>query len=154
LLGASAAAVMVQFVAALSAGRAVAQTTARDVPRAVPSWEAAYRKVIGDAKPIEGQITLEIPDVAENGNTVPFSLLVQSPMSQLDYIKSVHLFATVNPVPTIATFHFTPQSGTASVASRIRLAKSQDIVVLAESSAKRFLMQRRFVKVTIGGCGG
>jgi sulfur-oxidizing protein SoxY len=154
LLGASAAAAMTQFVAALTARQAAAQTASKALPPPPPSWEEAYRKIIGNAKPIEGQIKVELPEVAENGNTVPLAIQVESPMSQLDHVKSIYLFATANPVPTIATFHFTPQAGAANVASRIRLAKSQEIVVLAESSAGRFMMQKRFVKVTIGGCGG
>ena len=71
-----------------------------------------------------------------------------------DYVKAIHVFATANPVPTVATFRLTPQSGLATVSSRMRLAETQDVVALAEQSTGRFLMIRKSVKVTIGGCGG
>jgi len=54
----------------------------------------------------------------------------------------------------VATFHFSPLSGKATVASRMRLAKTQDVLVIAELGDGRFLMSKRNVKVTIGGCGG
>jgi sulfur-oxidizing protein SoxY len=64
------------------------------------------------------------------------------------------VFATGNPQVDVASFYFSPASGKASVASRMRLAKTQDVLGLAELSDGRFLMGKRTVKVTIGGCGG
>ncbi|MCL4767907.1 MAG: thiosulfate oxidation carrier protein SoxY [Hyphomicrobiaceae bacterium] len=118
------------------------------------SWEAALKKVVGDAKPIEGKITLDMPEIAENGNTVPFSVSVDSPMTEQEFVKAVHVFSTGNPQPVVATFHFSPQSGKAAVSSRMRLAKTQDIVCVAELSDGQFALAKRTVKVTIGGCGG
>jgi sulfur-oxidizing protein SoxY len=66
----------------------------------------------------------------------------------------VHVMASGNPSPTVATFHFTPMSGEAKVSSRMRLAKTQDIVAVAELSNGDMLVEKRTVKVTIGGCGG
>ncbi len=117
-------------------------------------WEAALKKVIGDAEPIEGKVTLDMPEIAENGNTVPFSISVDSPMTEQEYVKAVHVFSTGNPQPVVATFHFSPQSGKAAVSSRMRLAKTQDIVTVAELSNGKFALAKRTVKVTIGGCGG
>lgn len=117
-------------------------------------WEAALKKVIGDAEPIEGKVTLDMPEIAENGNTVPFSISVDSPMTEQEYVKAVHVFSTGNPQPVVATFHFSPQSGKAAVSSRMRLAKTQDIVTVAELSDGKFALAKRTVKVTIGGCGG
>jgi len=122
--------------------------------QAEDGWEAALKKVIGDAKPIEGRITLEMPEIAENGNTVPFSVAVDSPMVEQDYVKAIHVLSTGNPQPLVATFHFTPESGKAAVSSRMRLAKTQDIVSVAELSDGKFALAKRAVKVTIGGCGG
>ena len=147
VLGASAAAVLTTYIAALG-GPAHAQA------RPLPGWEEALRKIIGDAKPTEGQIRLEVPDVAENGNTVPFTVTAESPMSQLDFVRSIHVLATENPIPTIASFHFTPHAGLASVSSRVRLSRTQDLVIVAAHSTGRMVMQRRTVRVTIGGCGG
>lgn len=116
--------------------------------------EAAIKKAVGDAKPVDGRITLTLPEIAENGNTVPFELAVQSPMSDADYVKAVHVFAPGNPQIDVATFLFTPASGKAAVASRMRLAKTQDVTALAEMSDGKVFITKRTVKVTIGGCGG
>ena len=78
----------------------------------------AITKLIGDKKPAEGKITLELPQIAENGNTVPVGISVDSPMTADNYVKSVHLFAEGNPLPDVASLHFTPRlpsSGPASV---------------------------------------
>ena len=119
-----------------------------------PAWEQAVSQVLGDAKPIQGKMTIEMPEIAENGNTVPFTIAVDSPMSDKDYIKAIHVIATANPQPGVATFRFSPLAGKASVSSRLRLARTQDVVSIAELSDGRFLMDKRNVKVTIGGCGG
>lgn len=123
--------------------------------QANPPTAADWLKTIhGDAKPTEGKINLDLPEIAENGNTVPFAISVESPMTDNDYVKAVHVVSTGNPRPEIASFLLTPQSGKAAVSSRMRLGKTQDIVVVAEMSDGKFYMGKRAVKVTIGGCGG
>lgn len=117
-------------------------------------WEEAVKKIVGESKPIDGRVMFELPEIAENGNTVPFTISVESPMTEREYVKAIHVISTGNPQPGIATFHFTPLSGRASASSRLRLARTQDVVGLAELSDGKFLMTRRSVKVTIGGCGG
>ncbi len=116
--------------------------------------EEALRKITGDAKPVEGKITLDVPEIAENGNTVPFSISVDSPMTEGNLVKAVHLLASGNPQIDVVSFHFTPLSGKASASSRMRLAKTQDVIAIAELSDGSFLMAKRLIKVTIGGCGG
>jgi sulfur-oxidizing protein SoxY len=116
--------------------------------------DEALKKIMGDAKPSDGKITLDLPEIAENGNTVPFQFSVDSPMTEADHVKAIYVFATGNPQVDVASFYFSPASGKASVASRMRLAKTQDVLGLAELSDGRFLMGKRTVKVTIGGCGG
>ena len=129
----------------------VSTVLAQDQPQA---WELAVRKILGEAKPIEGKITVELPEIAENGNTVPFAISVDSPMTDKDHVKAIHIVATSNPQPGVATFRLSPQSGKAAVASRMRLQRTQDVITIAELSDGRFLMAKRPVKVTIGGCGG
>ncbi len=114
----------------------------------------ALAKILGDAKPVENRIKFEVPDTAESGNTVPYSVLVDSPMTAADHVKAVHILAAGNPLPGVASFQFTPASGKAQVSSRMRLARSQAVVAVAELSTGQFLIGRRMVKVTIGGCGG
>ena len=133
---------------ALLGARAVA-AQARD-----PAADEALAKILGGAKPVPGKIVLELPDIAENGNTVPFSVTVESPMTDTDYVKAIHLVATGNPSPPGGSFRFTPASGRATVSSRMRLARTQDVIAVAELSNGSFLQTTHTVKVTIGGCGG
>jgi sulfur-oxidizing protein SoxY len=138
-------------VAAAAAMSLPLQTLAQEQ---APAWEQAVKAVLGDAKPTEGKLTLDMPEIAENGNTVPFSVRADSPMTEKDFVKAVHIISTGNPQPGVATFRFTPQSGKAMVSSRMRLGKTQDVIAIAELSDGKFLMAKRAVKVTIGGCGG
>lgn len=128
------------------------------VPRAVladaDSMAMAIKERIGDAATQDGRIGLELPQIAENGNTVPIAFEVDSPMSESDYVKAVHVFAEKNPLPNVATFHFTPRSGKARASTRMRLLKTQNIVAVAEMSDGSVYMAKTEVKVTIGGCGG
>jgi sulfur-oxidizing protein SoxY len=119
-----------------------------------PDLQSVVKTLVGDATPIGGRISLDLPDIAENGNTVPYSVRVESPMSDGDYVKAVHLLAPENPHPRISSFFFTPQSAKASISSRMRLAQSQEVVVYAEMSNGAIYTAKRSVKVTIGGCGG
>ena len=134
-------------VASLALGDSMAQDAAQ-------GWEEVVKKIVGDAKPVDGKLTMDLPEIAENGNTVPFTINVDSPMTETNYVKAVHVISTGNPQPGVATFRFTPQSGKAAAASRMRLARTQDIIALAELSDGKFLQVKRSVKVTIGGCGG
>lgn len=143
VLGAGAVAAIAPFLAA--------PATAQDTP----SWEDAVKKIVGDAKPAtDGRFTFELPEIAENGNMVPFTIGVDGPMTEKDHVTAIHVVATANPQPSVASFRFTPLSGRATVASRLRLARTQDLIGLAEMSDGKVLMIRRPVKVTIGGCGG
>jgi len=99
-------------------------------------------------------ITLEMPEIAENGNTVPLSISVESPMTPDSYVKRVIIISEGNPRPEVATFNFSPLSGVAEASTRMRLAKTQNVIAIAELSDGSLHMVKRQVKVTIGGCGG
>ena len=114
---------------------------------------AAVKKLTG-GNAAEGKIKISLPEIAENGNTVPIKVSVESPMTADDYVKSVTLLSEGNPSPDIASYNFTPQSGKAFVAARIRMAKTQNVVGIAEMSNGKFYVGKALVKVTIGGCGG
>ena len=116
--------------------------------------DAMLKKVLGDAKPTEGKVAIDLPEIAENGNTVPFTVSVESPMTDKENVKSVLIIATGNPAPDVATFSFTPQSGKAVASSRMRLGKTQDVYAIAQMSDGKYFVGKRSVKVTIGGCGG
>jgi sulfur-oxidizing protein SoxY len=108
----------------------------------------------GGKTPEMGKITLNAPEIAENGNTVPISVSVDSEMTESSYVESVTLLADGNPNPAVATFHFSPMSGEATATTRMRLAKTQNVVAVAKMSDGSVFMDKKQVKVTIGGCGG
>lgn len=119
-----------------------------------PSARAAVDRVLAGRTPQESGVTLRLPAIAENGNAVPMTILVESPMTDADHVRAIHVFADKNPSPEVASFHLTPAMGRAQVETRIRLGVTQDVIAVAETSGGRLLIGRAEVKVTIGGCGG
>jgi sulfur-oxidizing protein SoxY len=115
---------------------------------------AEIKKLYGDKAMAEGKIKLDVPEIAENGLVVPVNVEVESPMTEADYVKAVHIYADGNPQPGIVSYSFTPACGKASAATRMRLAQTQNIVCVAEMSNGSLHMAKANVKVTIGGCGG
>ena len=144
LLGAGAATLVAAFLQAIpeaSAGEKSAQ------------FKAALKALLDDAKPVSGGIEMTLPEAVENGDYVPLSLAVESPMTAENHVKAIHLLSTANPRADVATYHFTLLSGKARVASRMRLARTQEVIAIAELSDGTFLMSGRNVDVKIGGCG-
>jgi sulfur-oxidizing protein SoxY len=92
-------------------------------------------------------ITLTAPEIAENGNTVPIA--VSAPGA-----TSIMLLASGNPTPAVCTVTFGPAAGSQAISTRIRLAKTQDVVALAKMADGSVVQTSSTVKVTIGGCGG
>lgn len=134
-------------VAGLSLGAGPAQATPADV-------DTALRKIIGDKKTQSGRIVLKVPEIAENGATVPFTVSVDSPMTEQNYVKEIHVFAEQNPLPNVASFALTPAMGKAEVSSRTRLARTQNLRAVAILSDGTVHETQKEIKVTIGGCGG
>jgi len=144
-----------QFVIASSAGAAAIiagfSSTANATPEMATEW---IKKLTKGAKATEGKIKVNLPEIAENGNTVPVKVSVESPMTADNYVKAVHLIAEGNPGPEVCSFYFTPMSGKANAAARVRLARTQNVIGIAEMSDGKIYMSKTQVKVTIGGCGG
>lgn len=142
---------------ALSAG-ALASVAVGLRPGAAFADAAGAQKMIleftGGKEPATGKITLTAPEIAENGNTVPISVSVESAMTEGDMVDSVMILAEGNPNPDVATFHFTALSGVASASTRMRLAKTQKVVAVAKMADGSVFIDQKEVKVTIGGCGG
>jgi len=111
-------------------------------------------KFTGGKKPVEGKVKLDLPEIAENGNTVPMTVAVDSPMTEQSYVSEVLVVGDGNPRAGMATFHFSPASGVAEANTRVRLAATQDITAVAKMNDGSFYMVSKQVKVTIGGCGG
>lgn len=118
------------------------ETTAREI------W-----RLMGAVEPRDGRIVLDMPAIAENGFVVPLEVRVDSPMTAEDHVKAIHVFAELNPWPTLASFHFGPLSGRAQVATRVRLARTQDVMAFAVMSDRSVWRTVRRVEVVIGGCG-
>ncbi|HEX2116108.1 MAG TPA: thiosulfate oxidation carrier protein SoxY [Alphaproteobacteria bacterium] len=112
------------------------------------------KKFTGGKTAGKGRVKLDLPEIAENGNAVPMTVSVDSPMTRDNYVSDVLVVAEANPRGGVATFHFTPASGVAEANTRIRLAETQNVVAVAKMSDGSFFMDSKQVKVTIGGCGG
>lgn len=119
----------------------------------LPSMQARMDELVDGRAVQEGRIAFDVPQIAENGATVPVTIEVQSPMTADDHVTALHILSERNPFPHVASFHFSPRSGRAVVSTRIRLAESQRIHALAEMSDGSLYTVAREVQVTIGGCG-
>jgi sulfur-oxidizing protein SoxY len=119
-----------------------------------PAVAAEIKKLYGDKKFDSSKIKLDVPEIAENGLVVPVNVEIESPMTDADYVKTVHVFADGNPQPGVVSYRFTPACGKAAASTRMRLAQTQNIVCIAEMSDGKLYMAKSNVKVTIGGCGG
>ena len=141
---------------ALGAASAVAVlASSHGSAQAAPADAAAeIAKFTGGKIPETGKVTIELPEIAENGNAISLTVMVDSPMTPDNYVTDILVVAEANPSPGVAAFKLTPMSGRAEVATRIRLAGTQSVVVVAKTNNGGLLAAQRQVKVTIGGCGG
>ena len=114
--------------------------------------DAAIRELVGDARIVDGGITLRAPVVAENGGQVPVTVLVDSPQTAAEHVSAIHIFATRNPTPGVASFRLTPLLARAEVQTRIRLSEEQRIIALAQMSDGSVRRAVAEVRVTMGGC--
>lgn len=141
----------IKLAAAAFAAAAIAPRLAFADEKAVA---AEIKKLYGDKAMGQGRVKLDVPEIAENGLVVPIGVEVESPMTDADYVKAVHVFADGNPQPGVVSYQFTPACGKASAATRMRLAQTQDVICIAEMSNGDLFSAKANVKVTIGGCGG
>lgn len=109
--------------------------------------EDAIAAFTGGADVADGGVDLTAPEIAENGNTVPIE--VSAPGAVM-----VALFADGNPTPDVATIKFGKLNPTHTASTRIRLAKTQNVIAIAQMEDGSFQRAQSEVKVTIGGCGG
>ncbi len=112
------------------------------------------KKFAEGKEPVKGRVKLDLPQIAENGNTVPMTVSVDSPMTEESYVREVLVLADGNPRAGVVRFHFAPASGVAEANTRIRLAETQNVLALAKMNDGSVFTASQEVKVTIGGCGG
>jgi sulfur-oxidizing protein SoxY len=144
-----------ELVGAAGAGAAAWATWAWLPPPAAATTvqEALARLLVGKISVQSARVGIELPERFDYGNTVPLAVTVDSPMTEDDHVRRLDVFAEGNPFPEVATFHFTPDSGRASVSTRIRLNQGeQQVVAVAELSDGSAWIGQRAVQVSISGC--
>jgi sulfur-oxidizing protein SoxY len=116
--------------------------------------EAALRDLIGPARAgaKTGRILIDLPPLAESGNSVPLKVAVESPMTEADHVRRILVFADRNPRALIADFRLGPRSGRAEVGTNIRLSGTQNVIVYAQMSDGTYYTRQRAIEVTIGAC--
>jgi sulfur-oxidizing protein SoxY len=116
------------------------------------AMQDAIRKVVGSAPVGMGRVKLDLPPLVENGNAVPITVSIESPMTQADHVRAIHVFTEKNPQPDVVSFRLGPRAGRASVATRIRLADTQTVVAICELSDGSFWSGAASVVVTLAAC--
>jgi sulfur-oxidizing protein SoxY len=139
---------------ALGAGSTLALVSSRQGWATPAEAAAEIAKLTGGTAPEQGRIKIDLPEIAENGNSVQMSIAVDSPMTAEDYVSDIVVAADGNPRPGFAHFHLTPMTGRAEIATRIRLNATENVIVVAKTSTGKLYSAQKSVKVTIGGCGG
>jgi sulfur-oxidizing protein SoxY len=129
----------------LGAGMTLTLVAADDGMATPAEADVEIAKFTGGKATESGKISIDLPEIAENGNTVPLAIKVGSPMTADDYVSEIR---------GIVGFHLTPMSGRAEAATRIRLGGTGTVTVLAKTSTGKLYAERKVVKVTVGGCGG
>jgi sulfur-oxidizing protein SoxY len=109
-------------------------------------------QITGGKEPQRGGIEVELPQIAENGNSVPMRIRVASPMTEQSHVDAIHILAERNPRPRVASFYLEPASGRAEVSTRVRLAGTQPVTVIAALSDGTFRMTKTDVLVTSAAC--
>ena len=131
---------------------AVPLVTLRPVEATPAMLSSAIRQVVGDALVRIGKVKLDVPPLVENGNTVPMTVSVDSPMTADNHVKSIHVFNEKNPQPNVGNFYLGPNAGRAQVSTRIRLADTQKITAIARLSDGSFWSVSIDVIVTLAAC--
>ncbi|MEI6836665.1 MAG: SoxY-related AACIE arm protein [Alcaligenaceae bacterium] len=112
----------------------------------------AVDKILGNQKAKVGRVNLEIPPLVENGNLVTMKVAVESPMSEADYVRAIHIVAEGNPLPNVVSFYLSPRAGLAAITTRIRLGDSQRVRAIAQMSDGSFWQGDAATLVTLAAC--
>lgn len=139
-----------EVMAAGAAGLALAALPARAA--APPALAELIARLTEGAAPERGKISFDIPQLVENGNSVEVAIRVESPMTEADHVRWIHVVAEKNPFPDVARFHLTPRSGRAEIRATLRLATSQKVAAVAALSSGGYVMADADVVVTLSAC--
>ncbi len=141
-----------QFIGVTLLGLVLPLRPWREAQATPESVAGAMKPLLGDAPLREGRVTLEMSPIAENGNSVPLTVSVESPMTAVQHVRSIHVFAEQNPLPNVAHFYLSPRTGKAQVSTRIRLFTSQKITGVAVLSDGSFWSGSAEVVITLAAC--
>jgi sulfur-oxidizing protein SoxY len=137
----------------IGAGAAAAFAAMPRGARATPEMrDEAIAAITGGAPVKDGRVHLTIPGVAENGLSVYTTVAVESPMTEADHVKAIHIISEQNPIAHLMTFHLGARSGVAKVATNMRMGTSQEVTALVEMSDGSFWRDRKKIVVTIAAC--
>ena len=136
----------------LFAGSVKAQLPANIEAQRKAALEEAMRKVVGGAQLRAGRVKLDIPPLVDNGNVVPLTVEVESPMTAADHVRAIHVFTEKNPQPYVLTAHLGPRAGRARVTTRARIADTGEVIAIAQMSDGSFWSDRVRVIVTLSAC--
>jgi sulfur-oxidizing protein SoxY len=136
----------------LAAGTARAQLPPNIAEVRKAALQEAIGKVVGNSPVRTGRVKLDIPPLIDNGNAVPVTVEVQSPMTQADHVKAIHLFTERNPQPYVLSVQLGPRSGKARIATRARIGDSGDVIAIAQMSDGSFWSESVKVIVTLSAC--
>jgi sulfur-oxidizing protein SoxY len=114
--------------------------------------EEAQRKVTGGARVQRGRVKLDLPPLIDNGNAVPLTVTVESPMTAQDHVKAIHVFTEKNPQPYVISANLGPRAGRARLATRARIADTGSVVAIAQMSDGSFWSDSVNVVVTLSAC--
>ena len=145
-------------VAAVAAIATPAMSFAAEAPKPTGPNALSYKAAMdaitgGKTAKTSDKVKLRVPEIAENGAVVPVTVEVDSPMTDADYVKSIHVLAAKNSNARCIDVHLTPANGKAMFSTRIKLGGTQEVTALIALSSGEFLIASQSVKVTIGGCG-
>ena len=116
------------------------------------AFQAAFKRIVGDSPVRPGRVKLTLPPLIDNGNSVPLSVSVESPMTEADHVKAIHVLTEKNPLPDVVSVHLGPRAGRASLSTRVRLADTQTVTAIAQMSDGSFWSDGAEVVVTLSAC--
>jgi sulfur-oxidizing protein SoxY len=137
---------------ALAGCGALARLAIRPAAATPAMMQDAVRSFVGEAPVKKGKVKLDLPPLVENGNSVPCTVSVDSPMTATDFVKAIHVFNEKNPQPYVISVQLGPRAGRADFSTRIRLADSQTVTAIAELSDGTFWSDDIYVIVTLAAC--
>jgi len=135
-----------------ASGGVLLRLSVREAAATPEMMRNAVRDAIGEAAVSKGKVKLDLPPLVENGNSVPCTVSVESPMTAADYVKAIHIFNEKNPQPNVISVRLSPRAGRAEFSTRIRLADSQTVTAIAELSDGTFWSGTIDVIVTLAAC--